>query len=721
MPRPAAQLEPALWVAVVGNPNAGKSTIFNRLTGLRQKVGNYPGVTVEKKLGSCVIGDRRVELIDLPGACSLTAQSPDEQIARDVLFGWQPDTPSPDVVVIVVDASNLERNLFLACQVIELGYPTVLVLNMTDLVEATGAELDDKRLAARLGVPVVRTVASRGIGLDELRSAILAARVSQTRAPLPPAVEREVDELAERLVPARVAQPGQAVAVALRLLSSPDGPAEAAARGGDELAAAVLAARERLADHGIAWQGCEAATRYEWLRRVAAEAIRGLPSGEITTATDRVDAIVTHRFWGPVLFFLSMAVVFQTIYAGAVPFMDWIDRGFTALGSWLRPVLGDGLLAGLLVDGVVTGVGAVVVFLPQILLLFFFLCVLEDTGYMARAAFVMDRIMSKVGLHGRSFVPLLSSFACAIPGIMAARTIGSRRDRLATILVAPLITCSARLPVYSLLIAAFVPPRTMFHGLLSLQGLTLIALYLLGIAGALTMAAVLKRTILRGPTPALLLELPPYRWPDWRNIARELFNRAFLFVRFAGTVILSLSIVLWFLSSFPQVDPDTIPSTPAAAASSSDEPVTAAQWQLENSYLGRMGRAIEPAVRPLGFDWHIGVGLLAAFAAREVMVSTLGILYSVGEQESETDTTLIERLRQARRADGAPLFTIPVVCSLLVFFVFACQCISTIGVVVRETGGWKWAGFMVSYMTALAYVASFLTYRIALWWGGGGG
>ncbi|NUQ01750.1 MAG: ferrous iron transport protein B, partial [Armatimonadetes bacterium] len=491
-----------------------------------------------------------------------------------------------------------------------------------------------------------------------------------------------------------------------------------------EAAAGVQAARDRLAEAGIAWQGCEAAFRYPWLGEVVAEATIGPGRGDRVTTTDRIDRVLTHRTFGPLIFFGLMALVFQSIYAWAAPLMDLIDGATVWAGDVVRGAMAPGVLTDLLVDGIITGVGSVVIFLPQIVLLFLFMALLEDTGYMARAAFVMDRIMSKVGLHGRSFVPLLSSFACAIPGIMAARTIASKRDRLATILVAPLITCSARLPVYVLLISAFVPRRPLLGGVLNSQGLVLFSLYLMGIASALLVAAVLKRTILRGPTPVLLLELPSYRRPTLRHLLHDLWERAWLFLRFAGSVILSLSIVLWFLAYFPRADVSNAPElarqqVQAAGGDPSDEAaveqaaaVIAGSRQLEQSAMGRLGKVIEPVVRPLGFDWRLGVGLLGAFAAREVMVSTLGIIFAVSDEADEQSAPLIQRLRTARRDDGSLLFTPPVVASLLVFFVFACQCMSTVGIVVRETGGWKWAGFMLLYMSLLAYVLSFSTYQV---------
>lgn len=723
--------QPLLRVAIAGNPNAGKSSIFNRLTGLRQKVGNYPGVTVERKIGRCQIDDLPVELVDLPGAYSLTVSSPDEEIARDVLFGWMPEQePAPDVVLVVVDATSLQRNLFLATQIIELGYPTVIALNMADLAAAEGLTIDPDELGRRLGVPVVPTVASRGVGLDKLKATIVDTAASDLHVPMAEPLQRQVDALAEDLIGTHDVAPSLAPAMALRLISSPAGLAMAADHYSAELASRLSDARAALAEAGVQWQGCEAGSRYPWLAELVAESTARADGARPRTFSEKLDRVLTHRFLGPVIFFLLMALVFQTIYTWATPFMDAIDAGTAAVGGFVSGVMPEGILSDLLVDGVIAGVGSVIIFLPQIVFLFLFLALLEDTGYMARAAFVMDRIMSRVGLHGRSFVPLLSSFACAIPGIMAARTIGTKRDRLTTILVAPLITCPARLPVYALLIAAFVPQRAVL-GIFSLQALSLLSLYLLGVFGALGMAAVLKRTILRGPTPALVLELPAYRAPSLRQMMHDLWERAWLFLRFAGSVILSLSIVLWFLAYFPRTDTSGAETLArqqmiANGEDAGDAELLAARTehmageiQLENSLMGRLGKVVEPLVRPLGFDWRIGVGLVSSFAAREVMVSTMGIIFAVGDEVDEGDETLIGRLRSATRPNGEPLFTLPVVASLLVFFVFAMQCMSTLGIAVRETGGWKWPAFMVAYMTVLAYSASFVTYHGMRWAGWG--
>lgn len=718
-PPPVAGTRP-LRVALAGNPNAGKSTLFNALTGLRQKVANYPGVTVEKKVGRYRVEESgEVEVIDLPGTYSLSAQAPDEEIARDILFGWRPDTPAPDVVVVVVDATHLERNLYLATQIIELGLPTVLALNMADLAQAAGLSIDVDRLSHKLGVPVVKTVASKGVGVEDLKAAVASATPSPARLALPERVAVPVSRVARDFQERHGLAPGLAYVLALRFVTSPQGVELATRRLSDGAGRLVQDARDELATRQ--WQGSEAAERYNWVREVVADAVTGLgPQG--TTLSDRVDRILTHRVWGLLIFGAIMGLVFQSIFTWAQPFMDGIQSLFAVVSHFLKAHLPAGILTDLLTDGVLTGVGSVLVFVPQIAFLFFFLAILEDSGYLVRPAFALDRFMRRFGLSGRSLIPLLSSFACAIPGIMSTRTISNKNDRLLTILIAPLMTCSARLPVYTLMIAAFVPSRALLWGFFSAQGLSMLALYLLGIVGALVVAAVFKRTILKSTVTPLMLELPPYRRPALNQALREVWLRAGMFVRTAGTLILSLSIILWFLSAFPRANLSTAPDVArtdiAAAGQNAADPdvyqaaLSRAQHriQLEQSMMGHMGHAIEPVVRPLGFDWKIGVGLVASFAAREVMVSTLGILYTVDDVENHQDT-LVGKLREATTPGGAAFFTPAVVCSLLVFYVFACQCMSTVSVVVKETGGWKWPAFMVSYMMVLAYVASFSTYH----------
>lgn len=632
---------PTVTIALAGNPNCGKTSLFNALTGGRQKVGNYPGVTVERKEGSVLMpSGRSLSLLDLPGTYSLDARTPDEAITRDVILGRHEKEEAPHLLVAVADATNLERNLGLVLELRALKRPVVLALNMMDLAEERGLELDLAILARELGAPVVPTVAVRRKGIEELL--------------------RQVE--------------GQLQIRDVRAIgwSKP---------GTDEIRA-----------------------RFAEVDRIVRAATRRVSRPAVWT--DRIDGVVLHPVWGSLLLMAVLGVLFQAIFSWAEAPMELIKGGVEWLGSAVGGLLGDGPLKSLLVDGIIAGVGSVLVFLPQILLLFGFILMLEDSGYMARAAFLMDRLMGRVGLHGRAFIPLLSSFACAVPGIMATRTIENRRDRLTTILVAPLMTCSARLPVYSLLIAAFIPNREVW-GPLKLQGLVMFGLYAAGILAALVMAVVFRATMLKGPKPPLLMELPTYKWPSAREVCLGLLERVRLFLRRAGTVILTLSILLWFLASYPKA-PQGTPLTPERPA-------------ISYSYAGRIGQAIEPLVRPIGFNWRIAVALIPGFAAREVMVGALGTVYAVeergespvaeGDREEEMTRTLSQRIAQD--------WSLATALSLLVWYILACQCLSTLAVTRRETNSWRWPAVMLAYMTGLAYLGSFATFRLASWMGWG--
>jgi len=692
-----------LHVALAGNPNTGKSTLFNALTGMRQRVGNYSGVTVERVEGRYRDAEGRpVSVLDLPGTYSLSASSPDEEIALSVLVGRAEGVDTPDVVVIVVDAQNLERNLFLASQVLELGIPAVVALNQVDAALAAGIRIDPVELTLEVGAPVVATVATRGEGLDLLKQAVNRA------AALPPATRQfELpDEAAQALAPVEAClarggfNPSAAAMEALRLLAVTQiGPHLAAVPG---LAAAVEKARARVEVAGLTPRSLEAEARYGWIAGVVERTTERTHTGK-KTLTERVDAVALHRVWGPVIFVLLMALVFQSIFTWAEPLIGWVEGLFNLLGGSVGAALPQGDLRSLLVDGVIAGVGSVLVFLPQIFILFLFIGILEDSGYMARAAFIMDRFMRSVGLHGRSFIPLLSGYACAVPGVMSTRVIENPKDRLATIMVLPLMSCSARIPVYTLLIGAFIPPVAV-AGIFNLQGVTLLVMYLLGTLTALAMAAVFKKTLLKGRARPLIMELPPYRLPSVRSLALSVGHRSSMFLRKAGTVILSLSIVLWALATYPKTKP--VPGTPAEAAQ---------EQQLAHSALGRMGHVIEPAVRPLGYDWKIGVGIVSSLAAREVFVSTMGTIYGVGSAD-ETSGALREKLQRERDPrTGLIAYTPLIAVGLMVFYVYAMMCMSTVAVVVRETGGGrtgvKWAAFQFAYMLALAYGAAFLVYR----------
>lgn len=735
-PPPPSAGSGEFWVALTGNPNCGKTTIFNALTGLRAKVGNYAGVTVERKEGR-LIGlppDLRVTLLDLPGTYSLSPQSLDEQIARDVLFHHLAEVPAPNAVVVVVDAANLERNLYYATQVIELGYPVVVALNMMDVAAGNGHHVDVAQLQRELGVPVVATVANTREGLPQLRGAIVAAcRAEPGERPnrfgeWPELFVQETEGLATLLQSRASDRPGVAGAEAALALSDDRGERNHSPPRSPEFINALSRAREHLESAGIEWRTVTIEARYGCVAQIAAAAVTESPTiGE--TLSDKLDRVFTHKVWGVVIFVALMALMFQSIFRFAQLPMDLLQNGVGWIGAQLGQLLPPGELRSLLVDGVVQGVGAVVVFLPQICLLFLFIGLLEDTGYMARAAFLMDRLMSKVGLHGKSFIPMLSSFACAIPGIMATRTIESPQDRLVTILVAPLMSCSARLPVYTLLIAACIPNRKVL-GLFGLAGLTLLAMYLLGIVMALTMAWFFKRVLLRGRTPMLIMELPPYKRPLVGTLLRHMWDRAKIFLRRAGTVILGINILLWFLATYPhnqtrehqyaaqraalqqQVatgSPQVQAHARAELGQLSSEEAGAA---LRHSFAGRLGRLIEPVLRPLGFDWKIGIGILSSFAAREVFVSTMAVVYNVGSGgDTENSHALTATLQQQRRPNGALLYTPLTGITLMVFYVLALQCASTVAIVRRETNSWRWPLFQWAYMGGLAWLLAFAVYQ----------
>lgn len=720
-------------VALTGNPNCGKTTLFNALTGLRAKVGNYAGVTVERKEGKLkgTPPHLKITILDLPGSYSLSPQSLDEAVARDVLLQRLSEVGAPSVVVVVVDASNLERNLYYATQVIELGYPTVLALNMVDVARDNGTEVDAETLSGELGVPVVSLVASRAEGVDRLRAEVLRltmhpreSTVPQPRVflEIPKDLDREWKELSSRWNgPFRTGFP-PASSEALLLLTDDKALEGAQKRWPSNIRQEVMAARGRLEAAGVDWMSAAIEGRYA---RVAAihEAVASLPSMTGETLSDRLDQVVTHRIWGPLIFVGLMFLIFQAMFTFAEWPMGWIESGVGGLGEWVRGAMPAGDLRDLLVDGVIAGVGAVIVFLPQILLLFLFLGLLEDTGYMARAAFLMDRLMSKVGLHGKSFIPLLSSFACAIPGIMATRTIETPKDRLVTILVAPLMSCSARLPVYTVLIAACIPNLVVL-GFVKLSAITMLSMYLLGITVALLMAWLFKRTLLKGHAPLLIMELPPYKRPSVRVVLRHMYDRSMLFLRRAGTVILVINMVLWVLATYPrsakreQAFLDEVRAVTASGGETVDAQVAAlerthAGERLRHSFAGSLGRAIEPLIVPLGFDWKIGIGLVASFAAREVFVSTMSTVYNVGDLDDSEEGTrgLAAVLQSQKRDDGSRLYTPLTGVTLMVFYVFALQCVSTIAVVRRETNAWKWPLFQLAYMTALAWVLAFVTYQ----------
>ncbi|MDO8543138.1 MAG: ferrous iron transport protein B [Opitutaceae bacterium] len=679
--------------ALVGNPNCGKSTLFNALTGLKQKVGNYPGVTVEKKVGTAYTQHGQpITVIDLPGAYSLAARSPDEAVTRDVLLGRRGDTAMPDRILCIVDATNLERNLYLLHQILDLGRPVIVVLNMMDLAVKAGLNIRVARLEHELGVPVIACEAVNGKGIIDLKLAMSRADLPLSRhawdvpAPIAPAVA----ELQASLTASDGKPPLIARAEALLLLTDPDsvrvaGSTPLSARTHDIL----RGWQERWHAQGTDWAGTLVNSRYEAIGLIAAEVV--LRQGTTgPTPSDKIDAVATHPVWGWLTLGAIMTLLFFSIFTLAEFPMNFIDDQIAGLANQVKDTMPAGDLRDLITDGAIAGVGGVVIFLPQILILFFFIGLLESTGYMARAAFIMDRLMSRVGLNGKSFIPLLSSYACAIPGIMATRTIEDHKDRLVTILVAPLMSCSARLPVYLLMIAALVPGERV--PVATKVGIMLL-MYFLGTFGAFGFAWLFKRTLLKGEPPIMIMELPPYRIPGFKDVTLHMLERAWIFLRRAGTVILGISILLWFLSAYPKA--------PAGAPP---------QAQLAQSFAGRAGHALEPAIKPLGFDWQIGIGLISSFAAREVFVSTMGVVFNAESDDQDT-APLRQALLEARWPDGRVLFT-PLVCfTLMIFYVFAMQCISTIAVVRRETNSWRWPLFQIGYMTGTAWVLSFIVYQ----------
>ncbi len=679
--------------ALVGNPNCGKSTLFNALTGLKQKVGNYPGVTVEKKIGTTFSQHGQpITIIDLPGAYSLAARSPDEAVTRDVLLGRRGDTPQPDRILCIVDATNLERNLYLVHQILDLGRPVIVVLNMMDLVAEAGLEIRASRLEQALGVPVIPCEAVAGRGLVELRVAMsrhdlpLSRHAWDVPGPIAPAVA----DLQASLTLNDGKSPLSARAEALLLLTDLDSLRVAGSTPLSPRTNEILRTwQTRWEGQGTDWSAALVNSRYDAIGRIAADVV--VHVGETgPTVSDKIDAVVTHPIWGWLVLGVVMTLLLVSIFTLAEGPMNWIDDRAALLAELVKSAMSAGDLRNLLTDGAVAGVGGVVKFLPQILILFFFIGLRESTGYRARAAFIMDRLMSRVGLNGKSFIPLLSSYACAIPGIMATRTIEDPKDRLVTILVAPLMSCSARLPVYLLMIAALMPGESVSLG--AKVGLMLL-MYALGTFGAFGFAWLFKRTLLKGTPPLMIMELPPYRLPKVRDVLLQMFERAWIFLRRAGTVILGISIILWFLSAYPKASGHVTPAD-----------------QLAQSFAGRAGHLLEPVIKPLGFDWQIGIGLISSFAAREVFVSTMGVVFNA-ESDKENTAPLRTAMLAAKWPDGRALFT-PLVClTLMIFYVFAMQCMSTIAVVKRETNGWKWPIFQTLYMTGTAWILSFIVFQ----------
>ena len=706
-------------IAVIGNPNTGKTTLFNALTGLTQHTGNYSGVTVESALGELSIDGTRFLAVDLPGTYSLAPRAPDEMIAVSVLLGYGKGITAPDVILYVLDASNLDRNLYLLTQVLEVGRPVVVALTMVDLGQKQGLEIDTKELSSRLGVPVIPVQATRRVGLTMLQHALGEAARSGTSPTspvrLPDALAAEVTRLAQSLFPSNASASIPHFLIE-RLLLDAGGSVEKelSQHFGESVRTLAQAARDRLASIGIQVPQIEIDTRYRWIAEVAGASVRHSPTTS-QTWTERIDHIVTHKVWGLLVFLVAMALTFQSIFSWAAPLMETIDAAFGALGEQVGSLLSKGPLRSLIVDGIIGGVGAVVIFVPQIAVLFGLIGILEDSGYMARAAFLMDRAMASFGLSGRSFIPLLSSFACAVPGIMSTRSIDNHHDRIATIVIAPLMSCSARLPVYVLFISAFIPAQTVW-GIIGLQGLTLFAMYMVGLLVAPPVAFLLKRTLLRGESMPFLLELPPFKIPAWRVVLFRMYDRSWAFLRRAGTIILATTILVWALSYYP-TQPHLTEEFDTRRATATEEEraqldIAEAGARLRGSYLGQAGRAIEPLVQPLGWDWKIGMATLASFPAREVIIAALGTIYNLGNEQDEGSIALRETMRAERWPDGRPVYTPLVALSVMVFFALCCQCGATLATIKRETGSWGYALFTFTYMTVLAYVGALLVYQI---------
>lgn len=626
-------------VALAGNPNAGKTTLFNALTGMRMQTGNFAGTTVHKKSGTTRLADQTIQLIDLPGMYSLEPVSIEEKVAGEVLMGSNPKYPKSEMVIVVLDATNLERNLFLFSQITECNLPTVVALSMVDRAHNEGLNVDSKALEQILGCKVIPVDVAKGKGLEEMKSAI-----------------SDVFDWGIEEYP-RPHKPSEDVKC------------------------------------GVGCSGCPFHGRFTWSEQIVSQVVKTQHAAP-GKLTERLDEILTHKWLGLVAFIGIMFLIFYAIFSVATVPMDLIELGFEYLGNLVELWVPSGDLQSLIRHGIIGGVGGVVVFLPQICLLFFMLALLDDSGYLARAAFVMDRVMRRVGLPGTAFVPMLSGHACAIPAIMATRVISSPRDRLVTILVLPLTSCSARIPVYVLMVTLLFPSQPTH------AAAVLVGAYALGILSALTAAWALKKTILPGESEPLLLEMPAYKRPHLRNAFAHTCEKALIFLKQAGTVILLISILLWVISTYPKTE-----------VAADIEPSIAEQIQLEHSIAGRIGKIMEPAIRPLGYDWQIGIGILSSFAAREAIISGLSIVYGIGESGAEDEDLLLENLRKATRDDGTPVFTIATCLSLLVFYVLAMQCLPTQAVTKAETGSWKWAGFQLLYMSILAYTAALMVYQ----------
>lgn len=690
------------WIAILGNPNCGKTALFNRLTGLHHKVGNYPGTTVEQKSGW--LRGENIQLRDLPGSYSLNARSEDERIVENTVQSWRELKNRPMAAIIVLDATNLARSLYLALQILDWDVPAIIVLNMIDEARKKGLSFNIELLKNKLQTGhVILASARTGEGIDEILRSVKSihhkSRVNQSspRLTITSEVLEIIIPLSDFLRQNEIKLNHNYLVESLRLLSNDryinylkplfDAPEY------KELKQILGDVSLHFHDHKIDYYSLEQESRFRFIDSIIDDAV-GQRTLLTQTTSEKLDAVLTHRVWGPLILIGTLALIFNFIFSWTLYPMEAIDQGIQLLSGKIMEWLPESATRDLIVEGIIAGVGSILIFFPQIILLIFFITLLEDSGYMARMAFMMDRLLGKIGLHGRSVLPLLSGFACAIPAVMASRTIENRRDRLITIMLIPLMSCSARLPVYTLLIAAFVPSVSLFW-FFSLQGVLLMAIYSLGAFTAVIMAYIFKKIIPQREKISLMMELPPYRLPLLRSVWWQIYDRAKSFLITAGSIIMAMSIVLWFLATYPKTD--------------NPQHLSSAQ-QIESSYAGQLGKAIEPVIEPLGYDWKIGVGLVTSFAAREVIISTLSTLYNVGSDEGST--SLITAMRKDRRPDGQPVFTPLVALSLMVFFAYAAQCMATFAIVKKETNTWRWPLFMVAYLTILAYLAALFVYQL---------
>lgn len=695
-------------VALVGNPNTGKSTLFNRLTGLNQKIGNFPGITVDKKTGYTKLVDgKNAEIIDLPGTYSLYPKSNDESIVFQVLAD-KANSSHPDVIVLIVDASNLKRNMLLFSQVADLGIPMILALNMTDLSDKQGIYIDVEKLSKKLGVQVIPISARNNVGIDKLKAAITYTNKVATQIN-----DVEINYLAPEAIDAiKQKINSDNDYYALQILHQHEHLTFFSEQ--DQIEIEEIEQSNHFESSKI--QAAETIARYKHLSTILADVVIDKGTAEKFSFSDKLDSILTHKVWGFTIFLLVLFIIFNAIFAWSSYPMDWIESGFGFLTEKGHEYLPSGMLTDLILDGIIAGLGGIFVFIPQIAILFAFISILEDTGYMARVTFMMDKIMSKVGLNGKSVVPMIGGLACAVPSIMAARNIENWKDRMITIMVTPLISCSARLPVYILLISLIIPSKTIF-GIISLQGLALMVMYLISFVAAILVAWVMKIIIKAKEKSYFIMELPVYRMPRWKNVFYTMYEKSKTFVFEAGKVIIAISIILWVMASFgPGNRFENIEAKyrKALLDTTKTEHVKTliATEKLENSYVGILGHWIEPVIRPLGYDWKIGIGLITSFAAREAFVGTMATIYSVDGGDEDTSTIRERMASSVNSKTGLPVYSFATGISLMLFYAFAMQCMSTVAIVYRETKGWKWPVIQLVYMTAMAYFAALIAYQL---------